>query len=232
MRLIAGPVALSGGHAHHFNARPTGTFFAPGEDVDVPEGGLRGQVRVTLPASGDTVFMYRTSGVSGRERLVAAVTASVPVRSEADSVVIRWAGLEAMARLGTHHEFKDQDPDVPAQRHGNTNHWVEPGFRDRALDAFRRYFEAVPEPRFPLPAPGGGFDTRFVITDVSLESGGLFDIDDTPWHNPHKTHRKGVDMDVRSITLNGGQRDLFILACERAGVRCIPETDPVHFHLR
>ncbi len=75
-------------------------------------------------------------------------------------------------------------------------------------------------------------DTRFVITEASLEWGGLFDVaKDAQWRNPHRAHRDGEHMDVRSTTLGRGQRDRFLLLCERARIRCVPETAPSHFHL-
>jgi len=239
MRLISAPMLLSGGHGHFgFLNRPGGTFFNPGEDVDVPDAGVRGQVRLTLPASGDTVLVYRTSGISGREQLAVQVTDGLQSQGQDRTVVVRWPGLVAMARQGTQHEFKDQDPNIATQRHGNVNHWVEAGFRDRVLDAFRRYFEAVPEPRFPLPAPGGGTDTRFVVTEASLEWGGLFDVAEVaPWRNPHRTHRKGLDVDVRSTTMNAARQEDFERACVGARILCSREpnpsvpNNPPHYHL-
>ncbi len=239
MRLIGAPVAGSGGHGHFdFRGRPGGTFFNPGEDVDVPDGGVRVQVRFPLPTSGDTVLVYRTSGVSGREQLAVQVTDGLQSQGLVRTMVVRWPGLVAMARQGTHHGFKNQDPNVPGQRHGNVNHWVEAGFRDRVLDAFRRYFEVVPEPRFPNPSPGGGMDTRFVITEASLEWGGLFDVAEVaPWRNPHRTHRKGVDVDVRSTTMNAARQEDFERACVVARVFCSREpnpsvpNNPPHYHL-
>ncbi len=49
LRLISAPVIQSGGHGHNLFNRPTGTFFAPGEDVNVPDGGVRSQIRLLLP---------------------------------------------------------------------------------------------------------------------------------------------------------------------------------------
>ncbi len=154
--------------------------------------------------------------MSGRERLVAAVTVGAFSKAASDTVTVRWPGLVAMDRVATTYEFKNQDPDVsPTQRHGNVNNWIEPTFRTGAIDAFQRYFDAVPVgQRFPIELPGGGFDTRIVITDVSLEWGGLFDVDSAgPWHNPHKTHRKGTDMDVLSTTMNDVAKQRFVAAC-------------------
>jgi hypothetical protein len=239
VRLVAAPVFQSGGHAHDTFNRPIGTFFRPDEDVNVASGGVRSQIRLTLPESGDTVLMYRTSGVGGREQIVAAVTIGGFFKTPNDTVTVRWPGLVAMDRVGTTYEFKSQDPAVsPGQRHGNTNNWIDSSFRSRVVDAFQRFFDDVPEgSRFSLPAPGGGFDTRFVITDVSLEWGGLLDVGSTPWHNPHKAHRKGVDMDVRSTTMDSVRQRRFRDLCRDASVSCTSEPNPQepdnppHFHL-
>jgi hypothetical protein len=77
-----------------------------------------------------------------------------------------------------------------------------------------------------------GDETRFVITDASLEWGGLHDIGDAPWMNPHKGHRAGTSMDVRSSSMDDARKVTFELACSRARLRCILEGNPEHYHLQ
>ena len=232
------PEAGSGGHAHA-GPRPVPRFFLLGEDIDLKDGGFTNQITVNLPTSGDTTFIYRTGGPSGRELLFWRIRDGIQSKESVDTVFVRWPGLVAMNRAGTNHEFKNQDPGAsPGQRHGNVNHWIEPAFHIRVLSAFQGYVDVQPEPRFPLENPDHGFDTRFVITDVSLEWGGLFDVASSPWRNPHQRHRTGRDMDVRSTTMDSTRHQTFIGVCRSARVLCtpegfheVPDTIPAHFHL-
>lgn len=245
------PVDTSGGHVHDLGQRPAGTFFVgPNPPVSDSTAGARDSVRLLLVALGDTSVVYRTSGLSGIERLRVEVTAfragDTLSGVATDSVVIRWRPdlvpheLVAMDRIGlppdTTYQFSNQDPALsPGQRHGNRNHWIEPGFRDRVLQLFRMYVDSVSDAEeFPIPNPDGTLDTRFVITDVSLAWGGLLDIATTPWRNPHSLHRKGEDMDVRIRTMDPDGRTAFEDFCAKAEIRirCREEDDPPHWHLR
>lgn len=70
--------------------------------------------------------------------------------------------------------------------------------------------------------------------------GGLFDLQ--PWRPPHRTHRTGVDMDVRFWSMSSAQRSAFELLCAGTAILC--EVHPSrsnpdrnnpqhwHYHLR
>jgi hypothetical protein len=232
--LVAAGLDGSGGHAHDTDARPSGTFFGDASAVDQARGGTRESVTVTLDSPGDATVTYRTSGLAGIERLTAQAIAFGHQHSQDESVEIRWPGLVPMERFDTYHEFKDQNPLIPAQRHGNANHFVARAFRDSVVAVFGRYFDSTAvSRRFPNANPDGGFDTRFVVTDASLEWGGLMDIAlVAPWVNPHRRHRTGEDMDVRITTMDQRGRRMFRDICEDAQLSCEIHDGPIHWHIR
>jgi hypothetical protein len=56
----------TGGHAHDAQTRPLGTFFTMRENPN-DTGYSRPRLAVQLDSAGRSGFVYRTSGVSGRE---------------------------------------------------------------------------------------------------------------------------------------------------------------------
>lgn len=213
IELTVEPVAGSGGHVH--GTRPSGTFFTPddrptaGSDEAQRKGVLRPTLSLVADADGAAEAVYRTSGVSGRERVRVEATVDGETASAEALVTIRYPGLTAMARTGDRYYYSDQ----AHTRHGDINHHVDPAFASTVLDAFELYFGRTPEPRF---LDG---ETRFVITEASLTWGGLFDVD-TEWSHPHRLHRTGRDMDVRYWSLSASQRRQFVQACKRVGILC------------
>jgi hypothetical protein len=207
------PVEGSGGHVH--GTRPKGTFFTTddrptgGSDEAQRKGVLRRELSLVADASGAAEAVYRTSGVSGQERVRVEATVDGETASAEALVTVRYPGLAPMDRSGDRYYYSDQGH----TRHGDINHYVDPGFAADVLAAFDIYFSRTPDPRFL------GGETRFVITEASLAWGGLFDVD-TEWSNPHRLHRTGRDMDVRYWSLSRPQRMQFVLACEEAGIRC------------
>jgi hypothetical protein len=71
------------------------------------------------------------------------------------------------------------------------------------------------------------------INDISLERGGLFDIKGN-WSPPHKTHREGLDADLRSWTIPLANRAIFEAICISVGVDPVleyPGGKNEHYHL-
>jgi hypothetical protein len=221
-------VAGSGDHpAASHGARPVGTLFTLGANVN-GAGGTRGNLSVPLP-SGDTTIIFRTSGVSGTERVRVQVTAGDATVDTTVTVAVQWSGLVAMPREGATYYFTDQSPATGRRRHGNVNNWVDPSFGAAVEDVFRRYFAAQAPPRFT------GGETRFAITDAALRWGGLLDVDDdVPWQEPHRLHRTGTDMDVRYWSMTAAQRRRLLFLCREVQLQCERHgSDGVyHFHLR
>ena len=88
--LSAEPVEFSGGHPHV--GRPGGTFFATGDDTN-RQGRPNPSLSGTLDQSGKARAVYRTSGVSGIERVKVRVDAEGQTGERTDSVAIMYAGL-------------------------------------------------------------------------------------------------------------------------------------------
>ena len=226
--LSAEPVEFSGGHPHV--GRPGGTFFATGDDTN-RQGRPNPSLSGTLDQSGKARAVYRTSGVSGIERVKVRVDAEGQTGERTDSVTIMYAGLVEMPREGLQYYFTNQNPALPGQRHGNINNWADPYLVGAVLSLFAKYFVEESEPRF---ADG---DTRFAITEASLPWGGLLDVANDAWRNPHRLHRRGRDIDVRSRSMNTQQKERFEELCKRllrdgVNITCVFETAPEHYHIR
>lgn len=73
------------------------------------------------------------------------------------------------------------------------------------------------------------FSQKLDYNDASLIMGGLFDISGG-WSPPHKSHREGEDIDLRTITLSNSQRNFLILKAPKLGIKIIQEGN--HWHLR
>lgn len=141
------------------------------------------------------------------------------------------AGLVEMPWEDLQYYFTNQNPALPGQRHGNINNWADPYLVGAVLSLFAKYFVEESEPRF---ADG---DTRFAITEASLPWGGLLDVANDAWRNPHRLHRRGRDIDVRSRSMNTQQKERFEELCERllrdgVNITCVFETAPEHYHIR
>jgi len=76
------------------------------------------------------------------------------------------------------------------------------------------------------------------INDMSLESGGLFDIDiNNNWNTPHKSHRVGTNADIGifGIDIDGkcteqtlNLKDLERIIRDETGIRPLRETNHLH----
>lgn len=227
VRLVSEPVEGSGGHPH--TGRPAGDLFRDGENPQVKRR-VRDALTLTTDAEGRASAVYRTSGVSGVEEVRAVAASDGQTAEHEVEVTVRWPGLVAMPRSGSFHYFTDQSH----TRHGDINHFADPVFAQRVLALFQEYFAAREEPRFI------GGETRFAVTEASLEWGGLFDVGGSHWRPPHRTHRTGRDMDVRYWSMDARQRDQFMALCENHQIICEPHPNnshPIsardyHFHLR
>ena len=73
------------------------------------------------------------------------------------------------------------------------------------------------------------YGSKLEINDLSLEWGGLFDINQD-WSHPHREHRIGVSADVRLVP--PGRRDDFALILQQAGIVGPILREPSHWHIR
>lgn len=226
------PENTSGGHAHGATdpRRPKGTIFQLDEDVNIKRR-VRDSLSVNLSDSTFT-FLYRTSGVSGRETIAVLASDGGTTAGDSGTITIRHPGLMPVSRDGDRHYFSDQNG-IGGQRNGNNNNWLKPAVADSLLELFRRYFEAVPQNRF------NSGETRFRVTEASLPWGGLLDAHpDSAWTIPHKLHRTGSDIDINQGYI--GDREQFYQLCrEIRTFSCDPHANqrnpdpgnPAHYHV-
>lgn len=220
----------SGFHPHLDPPRPKGSFFGQGQRPTASEqkkGVVAPELVLTTDSDGKATATYRTSGVSGIERIQIRLSAEGQTVSKSATVTIRWPGLVPMARSAAHWEFSDQSH----TKHGNINNYGDAAFVSDVTRLFDAYFAETEAPRFDGVS-------RFVVSEVSLEWGGLFD-DDGSWRPPHNRHRTGEDMDVRYWTLTREQREQFQEICGRKQLNLLcdihPGNEPSprnrHYHL-
>jgi hypothetical protein len=230
LTLTAVPQPNGGGHEH--GARPAGTFVQVGEDVSVDgyPGGSAGSMTLTLSEAGEAQAIYRTSGVSGWERIRAVVANGGQVATETASVAVRVKGLQettggsSMAFIGV------------TSRHPDS-HWGAGGMGlalqelADSLASIARFIESLPE---PFRKRYGRFPSVLAVNDMSLPWGGLFDIN-AEWVNPHMEHRNGLDADVdvrRGAQDDAYARSVLRLWVDRMGHTVYDERQTGnHYHL-
>lgn len=153
------------------------------------------------------------------------------VKSGVKSAVVMVNGLSALSWDGAYHRFSDQ----AHTRHGNINNYVNPSFSANLLAAFADYaalYDGAQLPRFIVDPQTGVLETKFVINDASLEWGGLLDSGSPEWANPHRLHRTGEDVDVRSRVFNYDRERRFMRICRERSLKCEVHTNPRHLHIQ
>jgi len=191
VRIVTSATDPIGAH-QHFLGRPTGRFFLLDDvdRVDSSTAGVPGQLRLALAEAADTVVIYRTTGVSGVERLFAQASAGGQTRVAQDSLLVRIPGLVALGAGGSIALIGEDD--VHPQRWRGTPGMIAAlqTLGDR-IQTQAAAIAALP----PAQRPAGIFPDRLDVNDMSLPWGGLFDQFGT-WHHPHKEHRRGTEADV------------------------------------
>jgi hypothetical protein len=74
------------------------------------------------------------------------------------------------------------------------------------------------------------FSKPLGVNDISLIWGGLFDHKAT-WAAPHKTHRTGVDADIRTKDMTKEQKDFLVKEAKLLKFKVLEEKDPPHHHI-
>jgi|GEM_PF-4890984 len=177
VQLLAKGVEGTGGHAH-VGGRPAGTF-------------LLSQGR-TGP-NGRYATLYVASDFGGRER----ITAKSAETSSQDSLdlIVRVPNLLPL-QSGTNHIITMHTTAEAENQHTitNSNHGT--------ANVVARVRAAVLEYAVELGLSGNVF---LAAIDMSLPSGGLFDIDGN-WSPPHRWHRFGKSIDFRPFYVNTNQQ--------------------------
>ena len=219
------------GAHQHFAGRPTGRFFLLDslDEVDSSTAGVPGQLRVALAATADTAVIYRTTGVSGVERLFAQASAGGQTQVTQDSVVVRIPGLVALGPGGSI-TLVGMD-DVHPQRWSGTPSMI--AALHMLADSIQTEAAAIAAlPPVERPAV---FPDQLGVNDMSLPWGGLFDLDAT-WHHPHNEHRRGTNADVAvpaGPTYDEFARFVQLVWVKELGHSILSERQVAnHFHLR
>ena len=173
----------SGGH-NHIGDRPAGLFLNEAGDSVITitkETGVNGQFSV----------VYESSKFGGEEKII-ATAAATPSVSDTDKLLVKVRSLDTLTASAIYelvgapdNHTGTNDPCRTAESlkslH-NQNH-----FGTGALISVVQNIAAS----FDSLHPG----IRLRINDMSLKSGGLFDIDNK-WRTPHREHKLGKNADI------------------------------------
>lgn len=75
------------------------------------------------------------------------------------------------------------------------------------------------------------YDKPIYVNDMSLVTGGLFDINGN-FQSPHQTHRDGRHVDMNWSSMSDAERTWFKAKAEELGFRVELHNNPTHWHLR
>ena len=157
---------------------------------------------------------YKSSEVSGSDKVkVVLQEAGVSLDFEMD---IKVSSLVSLG--GGDYKLKKMGSDYGHEDMYSAQSWVKSAF-GRIAAAYHKKF-----PKASL----------LVVTDASLPQGGLYDYKKT-WKPPHKTHRIGTDIDVRSWNIKGkkNREEFEWYACKNGGFPMLeaPGKTNEHYHI-
>lgn len=174
--------ADEGGHLHTNRPRPTGAL----QDIDRGQATNRCTVTTFTDGTGSCMIEYHGGEVSGVE----AIVARAPGFTDAEAkVTVKAPSLLNLAtsQSSLAHAFRL----TGVTAHHDDNHWGTRHTIDSALLVAKDYLER--------------FSATLNINDMSLISGGMFDIDGDWNIRPkpfHKLHRQGTSVDIESCAVS------------------------------
>ena len=172
VEVTSAAVDSSGGHSHTQN-RPSGYFVTTSGDT------VKQQDFDTGPDTIRTV--YQASMFGGKERIIAKILSLTPTIADTDTVVVRVPNLISFPRNSNYQLPPNRDTLHP------NNHYLLQGAINDLVDAANGFQNEE-------------WNTSGImnLNDMSLQSGGLFDIYHT-WIPPHRAHRLGKSVDIANI---------------------------------
>lgn len=188
VEMTARAVDGSGGHVHDYGDRPSGQFFQIGSNVGLGQG-TADSVSIAVDTTGRAQLIYRSSGVSGTEVILARFGSGSGASTDSVALNIAIPGLVLLGATPNLHPFGETDTHP-------SNHWGTSDMNSELVelaDELRSVADSLAA--LPPSERPGSFPTRLGVNDMSLSQGGLFDFVDA-WTNPHLTHRAGTDADV------------------------------------
>lgn len=198
-------LANSGGHDHDSALRPKGALSAYSGNTGPT--GMDLSIEYTSPEISGVVYSDASctgpNGFACYPGSYYSFTTKVPNLEQ----LVAGAAYDLIGSTATH----------------SSNHWGTHSFVSKLQQAAAFYnlkFVGMPSP-------------KLAINDLSLESGGLFDVR-ANWTHPHKEHRIGVVGDLRSVA--PGRRIALQQILVQAGISGpllihVPP-DPPHWHVR
>jgi hypothetical protein len=190
------------------------------------------------PEDNWSVFLERERGSGGHDHPDGPVGSAQPASGRGPLQGIRLTAPEASGRIQVKWTFSAGVVDldildvkinglvkveagnsiqlIGVCRHAGGCHWAHPAAK-KALKLLADAFYA----KFAKPLQ---------VNDISLQWGGLFDIN-ADWKVPHKTHRDGRSIDIRNVGLPTPQQIFIKQEAARQGFNVHSQTNPPHEHL-
>ncbi len=177
VQLVADVTTNSGGHQH-----PN----APNRPKGLLSNGVTTGTTVTgSTGSNGMAFTFLAPAPAGDHKIIASCTDTGRACTQQGPDKV-WVGIKGLVSLYETHLYKLVGSD---DTHPN-NHYLTPAATGSVVWLAELY-----RARFPN-------DPVLYLNDASLERGGLFDIKHDRrtqwWTPPHKTHQRGIDIDVRA----------------------------------
>lgn len=194
----------------HTAPRPVGTF----DNGDTTE-------ECVTDANGSCSVEYTAPQVSGIYTIHAELEAEPSIQQEA-KVTVQIGGIGQLSDSTGYYRLKCFEEPYACKNYGHIDFygvqsWVDGMWTNTAEDYTSEF------PKAPL----------LVVTDGSLGWGGLYDYE-KDWRPPHKYHRTGTDIDVRSHNIPTSNREKFVeKVCKYSGFPLFEYADtPIeHYHI-
>ncbi|HAR41400.1 MAG TPA: hypothetical protein DCS07_02015 [Bdellovibrionales bacterium] len=194
IQFYSAPQDGSGGHIAeiHHGARPKGTFESSS---------------CTTGADGTCQVTYTASQFGGLEKILGNLSGNASVK-DSKTLTVKVPALAPLS--GGPYTFKcfgnSSEPSCPGGGYGHTSFYSVQSFVDEDMFAIASAYSGT-FPGAPL----------LTVTDASLSWGGLYDYKNT-WTNPHRFHREGTDIDIRSTSIPDDNQETFeSIVCRLGG---------------
>lgn len=204
LRLTAMP--YSGGHDHHDSGRPAGTYDR--YEGSTGRDGWQFKVTYTAPEVSGNIQTY--------------VTCTSPYGycySGIFTTEVKTAGLVPMPN-GLNYDLIGSFgmPNVTSQH--VSNHYAAPSFVGKLVYLADLYYLQ--------------YLAKLKYNDISLQWGGLFDIDNNWQSSPrgHWEHRKGISVDVDYVYVPAARRKKVLDFLKDAGIDGVITEHTTHWHFR
>lgn len=204
------PVAKSGGHDHDDPSRPKGKF-----DLNLAAPGIN------TGRSGILTVKYTAPEVSGKTKLTLDCKLPDGTACIQNEEFIEVAVTPRLVPLGAGGSYDlvgiGGTPGVSSQH--NDNHWVTSSFATKLKLLAEMYFGKY----------GTESSPKLQYNDMSLESGGLFDVFND-WKPDHHEHRIGISGDMRLVPFERQEKLRDFLG--KSGIVGRLKVHPNHWHIR